>query len=145
MARRRIGQERLAVGSSAPRRSTSLDEISILVNWTELDGLLTGISASVKGEPGWPPLALLRALLFARWHDLSDVRLAEAPGFGKPGVIYDSQSVGARAYKLLADEFLQNNGIRSYEVAPSYAKVTEGGAEKMETTAAGGALAKAGV
>jgi IS5 family transposase len=78
MARRRIGQERLAVGSSAPRRSTSLDEISILVNWTELDGLLTGISASVKGEPGWPPLALLRALLLATWHDLSDVRLAEA-------------------------------------------------------------------
>lgn len=45
-----------------------------------------------------------------------NVRLAEAPGFGKPGVIYDSQSVGARAYKLLADEFLQNNGIRPYEV-----------------------------
>ena len=45
-----------------------------------------------------------------------NVRLAEAPGFGKPGVLYDSQSVGARAYKLLADEFLQNNGIRPYEV-----------------------------
>ncbi len=44
-----------------------------------------------------------------------NVRLAEAPGFGKPGVVYDPQSVGARAYKLLADEFLQNNGIRSYE------------------------------
>ena len=38
-----------------------------------------------------------------------NVRLAEAPGFGKPGVIYDSQAVGARAYKLLADEFLQHN------------------------------------
>ena len=46
-----------------------------------------------------------------------NVRLAEAPGFGKPGVIYDPQSVGARAYKLLADEFLQNNGIRPYEVS----------------------------
>jgi IS5 family transposase len=78
MARRRIGQERLAVGSSAPCKSTSLDEISILVNWTELDRLLTGISASARGEPGWPPLALLRALLLATWHDLSDVRLAEA-------------------------------------------------------------------
>ncbi len=40
-----------------------------------------------------------------------NIRLAEAPGFGKPGVIYDSQSVGARAYKLLAEEFLQNNKI----------------------------------
>jgi chromosome partitioning protein len=44
-----------------------------------------------------------------------NIKLAEAPGFGKPGVIYDSQSVGARAYKLLADEFLQNNEIRTYE------------------------------
>src|SRR4051794_35909439 len=41
-------------------------------------GLLLGISASTKGEPGWPPLALFRALLLATWHDLSDVRLAEA-------------------------------------------------------------------
>ncbi len=40
-----------------------------------------------------------------------NVRLAEAPGFGKAGVVYDPQSVGARAYKLLADEFLQNNQI----------------------------------
>ena len=44
-----------------------------------------------------------------------NVRLAEAPGFGKPGVLYDPQSVGARAYKLLADEFLQNNNIRLHE------------------------------
>ncbi len=45
-----------------------------------------------------------------------NVRLAEAPGFGKPGVVYDPQSIGARAYKLLADEFLQNNGIRTHEL-----------------------------
>jgi chromosome partitioning protein len=43
-----------------------------------------------------------------------NVRLAEAPGFGKPGVLYDPQSVGARAYKLLADEFLQNNSVSNY-------------------------------
>ena len=41
-----------------------------------------------------------------------NVRLAEAPGLGKPGVVYDSQAVGSRAYKLLAFEFLQNNNIR---------------------------------
>jgi chromosome partitioning protein len=45
-----------------------------------------------------------------------NVRLADAPGFGKPGVIYDPQSVGARAYKLLADEFLQNNNVKAYRV-----------------------------
>ncbi len=32
----------------------------------------------MKGELGWPPLALFRSLLLATWHDLSDVRLAEA-------------------------------------------------------------------
>ncbi len=45
---------------------------------TETDRLLAVISASTKGEAGWPPLALFRALLLAVWHDLSDVRLAEA-------------------------------------------------------------------
>ncbi len=32
------------------------------MNWAEVDCLLAGISASAKGERGWPPLALFRAL-----------------------------------------------------------------------------------
>jgi len=78
MARRRIGQEQLAVNGAEPRGGTSLDEVAALVDWAELDRLLAGISASPKGEPGWPPLALFRDLLLATWHDLSDVQLAEA-------------------------------------------------------------------
>src|SRR5687767_6147142 len=78
MARGQIGQEQLAVGGSEPRGGRSLDDVAALVDWTELDCLLAGISASAKGEPGWPPLALFKALLLATWHDLSDVRLAEA-------------------------------------------------------------------
>src|SRR3954463_3860946 len=78
MARRRIGQERLALSGAEPRGGTALDEIAALVDWAELDRLLSGISASAKGEPGWPPLALFKALLLATWHDLSDVRLADA-------------------------------------------------------------------
>lgn len=78
MARRRIGQERMAVGVDPARGGTSLDALSCLVDWIALDRLLVCISASAKGEPGWPPLALFRALLLATWHDLSDVRLAEA-------------------------------------------------------------------
>jgi IS5 family transposase len=39
---------------------------------------LSGIYAADKGEPGWPPLALFKALLIAVWYDLSDVKLAEA-------------------------------------------------------------------
>jgi chromosome partitioning protein len=45
-----------------------------------------------------------------------NIRLAEAPGFGKPGVTYDSQSVGARAYKVLAEEFLQNNKVQVSQI-----------------------------
>src|SRR5271166_6042410 len=78
MARRQIGQGQLSVGDLASRGGTSLDEMAALVDWSEVDRLLAGISASPKGEPGWPPLAVFRALLLAMWHDLSDVRLAEA-------------------------------------------------------------------
>lgn len=35
-----------------------------------------------------------------------NVRLAEAPSFGKPIVLYDVQSVGAKAYMAVADELI---------------------------------------
>ena len=38
-----------------------------------------------------------------------NVRLSEAPSFGKPINYYDSASVGSIKYKELAEEFLQNN------------------------------------
>ena len=78
MARRGIGQEQLVIVGSQRRGDTSLGEMNRLVDWTETDRLLAGISAAAKGELGWPPLTLFRALLLAAWHDLSDVRLAEA-------------------------------------------------------------------
>jgi IS5 family transposase len=64
-----------------------LSRLAGLIDWTAIDRHLVGISASAKGELGWPPLALFaarralppaRALLLATWHELSDVRLAEA-------------------------------------------------------------------
>jgi IS5 family transposase len=78
MARRRIGQERLRVGVENARGRASLDEMSALIDWAAIDRRLAGIYAAAKGEPAWPPLALFRALLLAVWHDLSDVKLAEA-------------------------------------------------------------------
>lgn len=78
MARRRIGQDQLSLGGPSPKGGTALDVIAAMIDWAELDGLLAEISAAAKGEAGWPPLALFRALLLATWHDLSDVRLAEA-------------------------------------------------------------------
>ena len=38
-----------------------------------------------------------------------NVRLAEAPSFGKPVILYDAGSVGAANYIALAEEFLGNN------------------------------------
>jgi IS5 family transposase len=78
MARRRIGQERLGIANNTARDRTSLDEMSALIDWAEIDRHLAGIYPAAKGEPAWPPLALFRALLLAIWHDLSDVKLAEA-------------------------------------------------------------------
>ncbi len=78
MARRRIGQERLSLVKGAARGRASLDEMSALIDWIEIDRRLVEIYAAAKGEPAWPPLALFRALLLAIWHDLSDVKLAEA-------------------------------------------------------------------
>lgn len=42
-----------------------------------------------------------------------NVRLAEAPSFGKPITLYDRRSPGAEAYRLLAAEALQRLGLRS--------------------------------
>ena len=36
-----------------------------------------------------------------------NVRLAEAPSYGQPINLYDSHSVGAKAYRELANEFIK--------------------------------------
>ncbi|WP_158752343.1 ParA family protein [Acidobacterium sp. S8] len=42
-----------------------------------------------------------------------NVRLAEAPSYGKPVILYDPRSRGAEAYTELAEELLQRNKIES--------------------------------
>ena len=48
-----------------------------------------------------------------------NIRLSEAPGFGKPIFLYDKDSEGARKYKELTKEFINNNvsllNITSYK------------------------------
>jgi chromosome partitioning protein len=39
-----------------------------------------------------------------------NVRLAEAPSFGKPICLYDPASAGAAAYRTLAEELLRKEG-----------------------------------
>jgi len=75
MPRRRIGQE--ALFQDMPKRS-SLDEIEGLIDWSPVEAALDIVHSAPRGEASWPPLAMFRALLLAVWHDLSDVRLAEA-------------------------------------------------------------------
>jgi chromosome partitioning protein len=45
-----------------------------------------------------------------------NVRLAEAPSHGKPVALYDAKSKGAEAYRDLALELLERNGMESPEV-----------------------------
>ena len=78
MARRQIGQDEFRIDVAKSAGGSSLDEMSKLIDWTEIDRLCAGIYAATKGELAWPPLALFRALLLAVWHDLSDVKLADA-------------------------------------------------------------------
>ncbi len=44
-----------------------------------------------------------------------NVRLSEAPGFGKPVLLYDAVSTGARNYIALAREIVQNNPVAAPE------------------------------
>jgi transposase, IS5 family len=77
MAHRSIGQERLGFAVSSGSAS-SLDDLSRLIDWDHIAGILGQVHASAKGEPAWPPLAMFKALLLSVWYDLSDVKLAEA-------------------------------------------------------------------
>jgi transposase, IS5 family len=77
VARRHIGQERVSDDAGGKPRS-SLETLNCLIDWAPLDQALAVVYAAAKGEPAWPPLAMFKALLLAVWHDLSDVRLAEA-------------------------------------------------------------------
>jgi transposase, IS5 family len=76
MPRRRIGQE--TFGFEARERSTVLDELHGLIEWGPVEAALAAIPVARRGEAGWPPLAMFKAVLLAVWHDLSDVKLAEA-------------------------------------------------------------------
>ncbi len=42
-----------------------------------------------------------------------NVRLAEAPSYGKPVLLYDPRSRGAESYRDLAEELLSRNGVES--------------------------------
>ena len=76
-----------------------------------------------------------------------NVRVAEAPSFGKPVLFYDATSIGARNYIALAKEILQNNQrylkryeeIREEASSPSNQNGQDGSfSERPSSTAANG-------
>ena len=55
----------------------------------------------------------VKANLDQRFYDTiipRNIRLAEAPSFGKPINLYDSRSTGAMAYRKLAKEVIKKGG-----------------------------------
>ena len=75
MPRRRIGQETML---EVPEKRSSLEEIADLLDWAPIERRLEAIHAAPRGEASWPPLAMFHGMLLAVWHDLSDVKLADA-------------------------------------------------------------------
>ena len=70
MARRTIVQEGFSFAASS--KGSDLDEL-VVIDWSEADTLMAPISAAAKGEQGWPPLCLFKALVLGRWYDLSGI------------------------------------------------------------------------
>jgi IS5 family transposase len=80
MSERQIGQlsftDELVV--DAARANMTLRRVSELVDWSAVDALLSGLRAGAMGAPGYPSLALFKAMLLQQWYGLSDPGLEEA-------------------------------------------------------------------
>lgn len=57
---------------------SSLDSTEALLDWSEIESLLTPIYAANTGRPSYPLLTLFRSLLLGIWYKLSDVQLAQS-------------------------------------------------------------------
>jgi IS5 family transposase len=83
MSRRDYSQKTFAdiLVEGRSRRRERLDRlgrIEGLLDWQRIDRLLDGINGEKRGGRGYPPLNMLKALLLAQWHDLSDPGLEDA-------------------------------------------------------------------
>lgn len=63
---------------SGGKGGARLERIGGAIDWSDLDRLLGDLRSSSTGRPGWPPLVMLKALLLAQWHGLSDPELEDA-------------------------------------------------------------------
>ncbi len=80
MSERGRGQMSLADGLVRRRKGLNegLDRLSALIEWTALERLLGPLAPSERGAPGYAPIVLLKAVLLAQWHSLSDEAMEQA-------------------------------------------------------------------
>lgn len=57
-----------------------LDDVHELIDWHQLEQLLSDIHSSPRGEKAWPPLMMFKALLLQSWYSLSGSRVRKATG-----------------------------------------------------------------
>jgi IS5 family transposase len=55
----------------------SLDDTEVLLDWSQIEHLLSPIYSSKTGRPSYPLLRQFRSLLLGVWYQLSDVQLAQ--------------------------------------------------------------------
>lgn len=55
----------------------SLDDTEALLDWSQIERLLSSIYSSKTGRPSYPLLTLFRSLLLGIWYQLSNVQLAQ--------------------------------------------------------------------
>lgn len=79
MSEREVGQMSFADGLLADGAGANelLDRVVRLVDWSEVEALLSPIYGGRMGAPAYPALALFRALLLQQWYGLSDPQLEE--------------------------------------------------------------------
>lgn len=59
-------------------RNARLDAIERLIDWSQLEALVTVVRSGEMGRPPYAPLSMLKALLLQQWYGLSDPGLEEA-------------------------------------------------------------------
>jgi IS5 family transposase len=76
MAERSLGQLSLADSLVAGKgRNEALERLGELIDWSLIARLLSPVHGSRYGAPGYPAVAMFKALLLQQWHGLSDPAL----------------------------------------------------------------------
>ena len=80
MSERTLGQMSFAdrLVADVSRGNATLERIDALVDWAVVKELLGPLRSGPMGAPGYPALAMLKALLLQQWYGLSDPGLEEA-------------------------------------------------------------------